>query len=519
MNFLFLIINTSLFKNKELLNDVSDNNYFKLSNDNNSVSLRKRSAYPTTYLKSEKNNFELGYGLNSNDFENEFLDLHISQKELIIKRDIYITLPLFYSYQNNKLVLSNSFDFVVSNTEELSLNKLAITESIMPVSDRSNTIYSEINILYERQIISLDKNGLNLLIPDDFKLPNKLESDSKLFQKILEETFEKFYSKISESNFAYEVSGGIDSSTFPLYMSDKKSVSSTLISILFNGTNYTSQQEKLNRIIDITKLKLLSVQLNTLKDYPFCQYSKNSANFYNFEEIYYRPNDLSAKILKSNQIDVLVTGIGGDELFEIKPTDYLYRQYGTEIIEKRQSLEFPPFTKDKFKNDFVGLVPTEPLLPLPALSFSYLNTCVSRNNIYINQDIWPISPFANLKLYQYSQSLPNIYKANKNILRVYYEHKGWPKEIYQPQVNENFAEFFDITTTGAGFENIMIKYLSHSTLQKMDYIDIDQLFKYYLNLKNSRDLTKKWLFNIYSLLALEINIINLKKENKLTITN
>lgn len=511
MIFLSIKINRNNFKQSLNVDDNSDDIYYQwLINQTSSVILKKRTEYPVTYSTCISNKINAGYGKeNDIDTDDEFLNISLDNKSFKITRDNYSTLPLFYSYVDDILVISNDFSYVVSNTTDLTINQSSLLKSLMLEENGNNTLYKEIKILSEHQSIVLDKDNFQLINSPALDPIHRLTSNPALFTETLEAKLMDFYNtRLKGQKIATEVSGGINSAVMPLFLSDKNLENPIIASIVYDNFYNNSQNEKIALIQKITNTKRIEHKLNVAKDYPLVQCAKQSDNFFSFSEVCTKPLEDLAKNLAILGVKVVTTGVGGNKLFEDSTKSDLISKDNKEELEEDNNSILPPFLTSTFLNDYLDSSNIEP-------SSSFLtNSNIARNNIYIDNGIWPVSPFYNLELINYCQNLPEESKSEKNILRTYFQSKRWPEEISNPLIDENINDFFERSISSNYFEKIIYKYLNNSVVAKLGYVNIDLLLKYYLNLKNSQTLSKQWLYNIFILITIEINLANIKITKK-----
>jgi hypothetical protein len=479
------------------------------------VKLKQRSAYPTTYCqKIDDQNIVLGYGgLDPKEGE-EFLQIAVSSNgDLIIKRDEFVTLPLFYSFTKTVFSASNNFCTVVSNTPQLTVSKLHVLETLIPNTDRHTTLWEQINILNERHTLEINNRRLALGIPEPRSWAVTKDAPPQNphhFNQILKHFLDEFINtRLTGQQFGFEVSGGIDSSLLPLYFSKNNSNKNLSVGYMkFPDSFGQSQQHKLDQLELFTGFGVASTAVGYEDDYPLARIIKNKKEgcFYTFEEIYSEALDKLAHKFQQEGVKVIATGIAGDELFENVISADTELQYGIAEQKRRRQMMLPPFLTESFRRDYVDVTPAQVPYPLPLLAISVIGAGISRNNIYINRDIWPVSPFAQPGLYDFCQGLPAHFRANKNVLRAFCQVNNYPEVIYNPSQNEHFGIFFDKSLKSSKYKQVIGYHSKNSKLASMGYVDINKLKETYELSKNGNGEYDKWLFNIFTWLTIELNL-------------
>jgi hypothetical protein len=117
-----------------------------------------------------------------------------------------------------------------------------------------------------------------------------------------------------------------------------------------------------------------------------------------------------------------------------------------------------------------------PKLPIPLTSHSSL-TLNAGNESYLHYGLWKVHPLADPRLYAYMQTLPLRYFADKLLLRIYAKARRIPKNIYMPEVNEDFRDV-DIEA-GERLKEIIAYMLDDSILVKSGLLEKQPLHTVY----------------------------------------
>ncbi len=493
---------------KEPLNLLFENDrpdYYLTKSGFNLIKLVRRAAYPTTFFKTEGNHLRLGYGDCQENMANEYLVISYQDNSLKIKRDIFSTLPIFYSFIDGRFILSNDYKWVVENTASLTLNKNHLLNLLMPNPDYHDCLFDEIKILEPQTNLLVTGKGLEL---NYYKVDLSVEkSEPKQFLEVLEKSLDEFYeSRINNQKVAFEVSGGIDSSLLPLYLKDRLKGSAYLASMIFNDDFKRSQEPKLELLKEWTNLSLISTMLDKNETWPLSRFSQKPDYFYSYSEIYFECLDSLAAKLEKLGVEVVSTGLGGDELMEGTSGNAELTAIGEDEKKRRQKADRPPFFTNRFLSEYVESTPVSLNYRLPYLPLSLISSQIARNNVYINRGIWPISPFANPYLVAFCWSLDDRFRVNKNILKSYYLAKDWPEIIYNPEINEHFGNFFNQSMTSLSSKKMLVKYLENLEKPLANYVISKEALDYVLQSNSNDQKSTTYFFNLLGFLTASINL-------------
>ncbi|MET0779580.1 MAG: hypothetical protein ABWY71_01975, partial [Candidatus Saccharimonadales bacterium] len=159
--------------------------------------LKIRNDYPGTYCTQlHDGSIELGYGAAATSEEDEFLRIHIGiDGSIRLQRDCFITLPLFYASTANTLTIGDSYEEVIQAVETPTLNQHRALRLLMLDKDYSGTLWNEVDILGERQILHMKHGVVTVQQPPTRAWATSVEapqSNPRLFRSMLEETFAYF---------------------------------------------------------------------------------------------------------------------------------------------------------------------------------------------------------------------------------------------------------------------------------------------------------------------------------------
>ena len=172
---------------------------------------------------------------------------------------------------------------------------------------------------------------------------------------------------------------------------------------------------------------------------------------------------------------------------------------------QRPEVDWAPYITQKTKDERLAHSPSRLVAALPRLPTSYLGTGVAGNNTYITYNIWPLSPYADPDLYQWCQGLPAHFRANKNIVRAWYQARHLPEAIYNPPVNEDFGEFFRAAFLTGAYDRIVPAIAANSILDSLGYVDSKAVLELYDQCRRDFSELVRGRYYIYNWLALELH--------------
>ncbi|HUS26216.1 MAG TPA: asparagine synthase-related protein [Nevskiaceae bacterium] len=490
------------------------------------IALRRRTSYPATFCKQiGSTSYQLGYGQSNADGNAEFLNIVVARDgQLRISRDVRATLPLFYGSVAGKFVISNSYDEVTAALPRLTLNPDSLEEILAPHVNYRPTLWQEIRVLDEREILSVDREGMVTVqypssrtwnISSDIPSSDPAHFVSQL-ENLLCQTLSTYASR---SNIGFELSGGLDSSLLPLYLSryDKNQPWSS-ITILVPGASEVTQRAKIAAIQQYAPYgHLRTLKLKT-HHYPLANIlgAPQAQLFYPQRDIYLELFDSMAETFKALNVDTVFTGLGGDEVFEHIVNSNEQLGTGQENIATRTGA-LPSYCTNDFRHYIQMTTPKKQCRPIPILSTSVAGPCLA-NNSYIERDIWPVALFKDHTFYTYCQGLPWTLKKNRQLLRAYYHASKFPDVIYdQTYPNEHFKDFFDDAFLSKFYTPFVEYFAQNSITAALGYIDNRNLLHTYQNMTSSPMTAKENdIFALFPWLCAEINLHTAHRTHKWT---
>lgn len=510
--------------------DLSNEQYFVFMSDFGAIRLRKRRNYPQTFAYVEGSILYFGYGdavqltgmyrlsggpppeaifYDNNIGEFMMVAADCSRQTLTIQRDAICTLPIFVGHQGSKTIISNDYAYVhrLLDKTRLHIDTHALIGHFLGDHTYEKTLTKEIRVLCDRvQLVwNAPQNLYELRQPTSSSLLQIVDhrnEDPIHFRAILDQTLEQYFQRyVSNNILGLELSGGMDSSCIAAHLVCNKRPF-LAATILYPGEAGRRQHQKLIEMADQINVVSRQFVADPARDYPLASMIRagRPQAFYHRQELYEETFSRVADYMSEQGVDVVMRGVGGDELCEnIPDLTEMAHETPRQTYERRKP-ERPDFFTENFSAYALGVLDQLPhgqRNRIPFTSETAVSAAVSGNNVYIDRGIWPIMPLADAKLYFYAQSLPPRYRMNKNILRAYGRARSVPESIYRPKTNEDFSDFFDqcMPYLRETFDACM----ERSVLNRVGLLDM-------MALRKAWDTPGENLFGLYQIMVAEMNL-------------
>lgn len=423
--------------------DESESAYYIYKSQNSSLHLYKRHDPPSTYaFIDEAGKLRFGY-----QTPNEHEHLHGSLEtngELRVERDLHSILPLFYQKTDDTLMICN--DYAQLRTRPFELNYDQLISSLYLLGDRWDTLDANINIIPPNVTMHYSKTGMEIT-RNQARSDIATESDPAQMPERLGERLDYQLAEYGVSEVALLSSGGLDSSSIAI-LAARSGYPVHLFSAEFEATYRASQRAKLDAVASIVNGQLNLTAFVESRHAPMSRFIGTTPEpMYEGEEFYWEIMSDVMKEVRSYGHSVLFDGCGGDELFIDESPQYeLCAGPGWKQAARQSSTyTLSPYT-DELLRTYIDTRPDTADAPLEVLPSSIYAGAVATNNLFIEHGVWPVSPLADKPLYDYFRKLQPHYRANKNILRAWYEALEAPAVLYaDPKQNEHFDTIMDTT--------------------------------------------------------------------------
>jgi hypothetical protein len=513
--------------NSQAWSDRSTPDYFVFSSSTGTLRLRKRTAYPQTFAYIQEGWLYFGYGdsglekqiLNQSldtvpedtFYDEEFLIGRINclTNECTIQRDAISTVPLFIGIQKHLFILSNKYERVYEQLDAsaLHINEHCLAALVFGEITAGITLIQEIDTLTERSRAIWTGHSYEHQSPPHSSIIHIAEQrngNPHTFRKRFEQTLDRYWQRYSkDGQVGAELSGGMDSSSICGYYALRGHDISS-ITLTYHDTYQTSVLHKLAILQKSFGIQSQPISMDPKNEYPLVTMARKNTwqPFYHGETPYTASLDKALAYLQQKGVHTLFQGQGGDELFDNLPQ---LEQENFNNPPFLPLLTAPSYITNDFR-DFAGNLFTVHLKPA-TIGLIPQSMIIAKlgNNIYLDRDIWPVTPLTDPKLYVYCQSLPIEYRANRTIMQAYLHARGFPKDIYQPTIHEHFGRFFD-SAVQYGLTSVFMELMQDSVLAGMGFIDPELAIQSWNSEIASTAEDKDELFKLYCLILIEINL-------------
>lgn len=308
---------------------------------------------------------------------------------------------------------------------------------------------------------------------------------------------------------AFEVSGGLDSSTTLLYFSQMYPDTPWHgMTIVYPGVQQVTQLNKLHAISKYAPNGTLNFcGMEHMLDGALERFASPKPRPLSPRESPSNATlDSMASMFEKAGVVSVFNGVGGDELYDHNITAKAQLDIGEEPMQHIVK-QLPNFLTGRFYDRLRALnEDTEETVTLPMLSTGASGSD-SVTNIYIHRGIWPVSPFLDSEFYTYCQGLPYKFKHEKHILRAYYSANNWPEilygNIYPNEVAKHELEEPFLTDD---FAQVITEFARTSMLAELGYIDTISLLQAYRDIRKGKRDIEPGIFCISLWLNLEHNL-------------
>ena len=439
--------------------------------------------YPVFFVQKTKQWYHLGYG-DKALLHSEYLDIVIDteRKQVIVDRDLKATLILYYYFHNQRLIITSDYNYFLEHIDiQKNINRDYIQLFLGAWKDLLGSLCEDIAILYPRKTYTFGSDTVDIQNKD--YAPKIIGMDDILVQN---------FCHLTEKNrVAAEISWGKDSAFLPILA--KKSHTFPFILVtgqLHSGEVGETQYNTISRVVKYLDIPDKYYEI-TDKDYPL------SASIpwhirHPIEEIYLPSLLGQIDILKKEWINTVFNGFGGDEVFEPKETkadiysqDYSHLHY---------------IFQDSFVQNLQTLLHTPWLVHIDWLfQTSVYQSLICRNNTYIHNGVWPITPYHNIDIYHFFQTMK---VSKQHFFQTFYN--TFDDRLQGAfDTNTNMGDFFVEFFTSDFFQNMLTSTLEHPT-QLHSYYNIDEIKKTFTTHTGTipRELLDRYDFLIYKFVYL-----------------
>lgn len=408
---------------------------FSKTNVINNIETIEQDFYPVFFYDNENPNFvTLWYG-NKEIQHSEYLtiDIDLLQKTLIMDRDLKGTLILFYYFQDSRLIISSDYTYFSEHLNWITINLSYVNILLGSGQWVDGTILNDVHIAYPWKRYEFTPKWCTI---------HKKEF---LAQEIdLQDIIHQQFCCMNSNNIIWaELSWWKDSAFLPILSKKSNNFPFRFASWqLHNGSTGNIQRNTLSWIINFLDIPF---EFHTIsdKDYPLKKEVPWAID-HPIQEIYKNSLLEEIAIFKKHGINTVFTGFWGDEMFE-----KFSKNNNTQPVNcKYESIFTKSFLESTlWKHNTINQRDNFP----PSL----YQALISRNNLYIHNGIWPVSPFQNIDIYGYFQKL---YLNKKDFFKYFYGSVD-PDIAVLFEKNTNMVEYFSEYIRSDYFNSLLLSCL------------------------------------------------------------
>ncbi len=392
--------------------------------------------YPCFFVREQTNGWVFGYGEKDKAYS-EFMEINIdtTHKTVSVERDVKATLILFYYFHEQRLIISSDYNYFAQQLDvRNTINQDYLKLMLWNGKTGNASICQHIFPLYPRKIYHFSRDWLTV-IPVTYT-PQKITLEDMLHQN---------FCHLTDQNIVWaEISGWKDSAFLPILSKKATNFPFRFVSgQLHTWVVWETQWQTISGILNFLQLPY-EYHLITPDDYPLKNDPVGMIH-HPVEEIYKNSVLWEIAIFKKHRINTVFTGFWGDEAFEnsadpesdfvAASDDILSELFTQQLIDDVHALNARP-----------EILYIDGIFPP-----SVYDSLISRNNLFIQHWIWPITPYLNIDAYAYFQWL---YVTKQQFFGTFYEQFD-PQLIWVFAKNTNMAEYFRQYFRSEYFNNLL----------------------------------------------------------------
>ncbi len=148
-------------------------------------------------------------------------------------------------------------------------------------------------------------------------------------------------------------------------------------------------------------------------------------------------------------LDVVIRGIGGDEISELLPTEaHLHASTGEFV-----PMHLPSYITKAAAAAYSSLDDLDEA-PAAAAPSSFYQAAAASAPVYMRRGIWPIYPYGTPEIVDFCRSLPTRWRADRRLQRSLLRSAGLSAQVVRPSVPETFLPLRDLMFSGAASRHV-----------------------------------------------------------------
>jgi hypothetical protein len=359
-----------------------------------------------------------------------------------------------------------------TNTDRL-LDRAATRVLTRQLRYSSDTLFQDIVMVTERAAATATPAGITVNLPPAAQ--HVLAARQPRAGTNVVEAFETLLaSAVSRAvppgmRVGIELSGGVDSANVALTLARHTTAITCFGLLLDDLTAVGGEQGQAcrRRHAVVSMLGLPDITVQASKHPPFVPSGIRRCGIaHDPGAAFYREAFDALRDAAAGNVDIMMTGLGGDELLALPATETAARAPRT-APNAKQDTNVPWLgqrARAALADINTNLAPVS-VLPLPTLMSFALH-----NPAYLQAGIWPISPLADPRLLRFGEQLPFVWRRDKTLLRERLRCAGLPSYVYRPRCPETFSPLMQLGLRQHGLD-LARHMLSESLLIDTGYID------------------------------------------------
>lgn len=177
--------------------------------------------------------------------------------------------------------------------------------------------------------------------------------------------------------------------------------------------------------------------------------------------------------------DLILTGIGGDELCSLSRAEWDAARSGREPQGNAPAGTLPDFIVPTVADDFRASPGSMDVWPRGYVARSVLEANLSGNPLYLRRGCWPANPLASPVVRRFTEFLPVSWRVDRAIERRALRRLGLSSRVSRPRSRETFAPVMTSCLRRAA-RRWLIDLFAESRLAAMGIVDGPALARAYL---------------------------------------
>jgi len=372
----------------------------------------------------------------TNIIEGDGVLVHWSKNGLLtVYRTAHATVPIYVSGELNKFCAGWDFNSVISRRDSSTLSRTELRRLIQFGPELSqDTIAVNVKLLLPGQKAIWGLGSDQIEIKNCYKFDYYEQSTlvagatlSSIFVDLIKASSTDLLSEAQVPTI--ELSGGMDSScvAVALHNADNPLYSYGLIHRGNAGDQQVARRNELKQ-----RLKIIDSQVESTVCKPFTslEHAPLDADFIisPYDELYWDGIVECINSMPNGKPDLIVTGIGGDELTISTNCD--------------DDTQMPVCRSKVFQAMFFRDLIAARHVPKTFVSQSALAAAFVRARMFLHNNIWPKNPLIDPRVVQFCQMIPPEHKQYRLLNKLTLARAGLSDYFIVPRFKENFSRVF-----------------------------------------------------------------------------